>query len=110
MKILFLLICGHALGDFALQSTTMSFGKCRDYGGTAFHDIPWYYWLTAHALIHAGIVYLITSNMRMALIELVSHWIIDFLKSEDKISLYEDQLFHVVLKIIYSLNIYIRVL
>ena len=54
----FMLICGHALADFVLQPEAMGYGKNRN---DKIHDkkhslFPvWYYWLTAHALVHGGL-------------------------------------------------------
>jgi hypothetical protein len=104
MKILFLLICGHALADFVLQSDDMAFGKARTQG-LNLYDVPWYYWLTAHALIHGGIVCLITGSLLFAMIELFSHWLIDFFKSENKLSINEDQIIHIILKLFYAVMI-----
>jgi hypothetical protein len=79
----FQLLIGHALGDFVLQSAAMSSGKNRHHNlkeqyGEGFPD--WYYWLSAHALTHAGLVYIITGSALLAFIELIGHWVIDFTK------------------------------
>ena len=65
VETLFLLVCGHAAGDFVLQPDAMGYGKNRN---DKIHDkehslFPhWYYWMTAHALVHGGIVYLVTNS------------------------------------------------
>lgn len=95
---IFLLLCGHALADFSLQTNAMGIGKKRkaDPG-----PVPWYYWLTSHALIHGGVVYLITQSIVCGIVEVMSHWWIDFLKCEGKINLREDQAYHLLFKITY---------
>ena len=61
----------------------------------------WYYWLTSHALTHAGIVIIITGSNLFAVIEAISHWLIDFFKCEKWISLHQDQIGHMLFKILY---------
>lgn len=106
IKILFLLLCGHALADTALQTEIMAKLKNRhnkaDYVPKGQKYVPcWPYWLSAHALIHGGIVYLITANLWFGLIETAAHWIIDFLKCENKTNPHQDQLLHFLCKLIY---------
>ena len=98
MKTFFLLLCVHALTDFQLQNGAMHQHKRRSYG-----DPHWYYWLTAHALICGGGVYLVTGSLFLAGVETVAHWIIDFAKSDKKIGLHRDQLCHILCRIIYAL-------
>jgi hypothetical protein len=105
---LFLLLCGHALADFVLQTDIMAKLKNRhnkpDNIPNGQKYIPcWGYWLTAHSLIHGGIVYLITGNIMFGLIETASHWLIDFLKCENVTNPNQDQFFHIFLKIVYCL-------
>jgi hypothetical protein len=47
-------------------------------------------------------VFLITGNVLLGLIETLSHWIVDFLKCEGRLSLHQDQAIHVAFKIIYA--------
>ena len=80
---LFALLCGHAISDFALQSESMGLGKSR-------HKKPpyipkgirgqtvWLYYLTAHAFINGGVVYLITQSQFLGITETIVHWVIDF--------------------------------
>ncbi|MCK5600540.1 DUF3307 domain-containing protein [Candidatus Pacearchaeota archaeon] len=94
MKIFFLLLCVHALTDFQLQNGMMWQCKGRDCS-------RWYYWLTAHALICGGGVYLVTQCLALAIAEVACHWMIDFCKAEKCISLRTDQIFHVACRIAY---------
>ena len=61
----------------------------------------WPYWLSAHALIHGGAVWLITGNMSLGLIEVILHWIIDFAKCEGWTNIHIDQLLHMICKAVY---------
>ena len=102
--LLFQLLIGHAIGDFVLQPSPMSTGKNRhnrlhEQYGDGFP--PWYYWLSAHSLTHAGIVYVITGSTLCAALECVSHWLIDFGKCEKNYSLHIDQGLHMLFKVLY---------
>lgn len=104
------LLIGHAVGDFVLQPSPMSAGKNRQQNqpekfGEGFP--PWYYWLGAHSLTHAGIVYLITSSVVFALIETASHFVIDHLKCERNINLHQDQILHISFKALYCVLFWI---
>ena len=115
-ELLFILLCGHALADFALQGDAMAKGKNRHN-----KNIPpkgqklmlcWFYWLTAHALIHGLMVaLLINSNIcyssictysflygtwKYGLVAAGLHWIIDFAKCENWTNPHIDQLLHVL--------------
>lgn len=101
----FMLVFGHALADFVLQPEAMGYGKNRN---DKIHDndqslFPvWYYWLTAHALVHGGIVYMITGNIWLGVLETVLHWITDFAKNEGWIGMHQDQGIHISCKIAYA--------
>lgn len=105
-ELLFWLLVGHAVADFALQSDTMAKGKNR-------HNKPdfvpkgqalkpcWGYWLTAHSLIHGGAVALATGIWWVGIMEAVSHWVIDFLKCENKTTPFTDQMLHLLCKVLW---------
>lgn len=88
------LLMMHALTDFALQNERMALGKSK-YTNKLEIYVPWYYWLTSHALIQGFGVYLITQNMYIGLLETILHWGIDHLKCEGKTNIHTDQLMHV---------------
>ena len=100
MLLLFKLLIGHALADYSFQGDTMAASKNRH---NPVHGVPWYYWLTAHSLINAGAVLVITGNHWFALAEFVLHWAIDFAKCEKWIDGHIDQAFHVICKVGYVL-------
>ena len=101
------LVIGHAFADFPLQGDFLSKGKNRHLPSPKLADEKetpkslWVYLMTAHALIHAGFVWLITGSVVLALVELITHWIIDVMKCENKTSFEIDQWLHVVMKIVY---------
>lgn len=114
-ELLFYLLVGHALADFSLQTDVMAKGKNRnrmidpDMLPPGQQHMPcWPYWLSAHALIHGGMVALITGIWQLGLIETVVHWIIDFTKCDNRISVHEDQILHFCCKLIYvgAISIY----
>ena len=107
---LFILIFGHCIADTAFQSTGMARGKNRhnpiDLSMLPAKQKPiplWWMWMTHHAFIHGGIVALLTQNGWLGIVEFLSHWIIDFFKSEGKYNPYVDQALHIGMKIIYCL-------
>lgn len=106
MSILWWLLVGHAVADFALQSEAMAKGKNRN-RKPDFAQVPpgakyqptWHYWLTSHALIHGGAVALATGIWWIGLLEAVAHWIIDFGKCENLYGIHVDQALHISCKI-----------
>ena len=104
MKFIFLLI-GHAFADFVFQSGDMSKGKNRH----RLTDLPpgqkrqavWVYFLTAHALVHGFMVYLVTGSVVFMVCETLLHWSIDFGKCENWYGIHEDQAMHILCKLIW---------
>ena len=104
MEQLFLFLAGHALADYVLQTEMMLKGKRRSSIEHKYGMIPpWYYWLTSHAFIHGGIVYLITDSLIFGVIETVLHWGIDFWKCENRFTVHQDQGLHIICKLAYCL-------
>ncbi|BCU75423.1 DUF3307 domain-containing protein [Luteolibacter sp. LG18] len=106
--ILFALLIGHALADYPLQGAFLAKAKDRhsDSGAMFAESVApkglWIHALTAHSLVHAGAVWLVTGSVLLALVELVLHWIIDFAKCEGWTGFTADQLLHVLCKIGYA--------
>lgn len=113
--LLFKLAIIHALCDFALQTSAMARGKNR-HNPPEDNSIPagqqpstvWPYWLTAHALIHAGGVWAVTRDPICAVIELFTHWIIDFTKCENLSGVHYDQFCHGLMKLLYISIVFTR--
>lgn len=95
-----LLFGGHAVCDYPLQGDFLARGKNRN---APIPGIPWWQCLTAHALIHAGMVLLITGSVWFALAELVVHWIADFGKCERWFGFNVDQAIHYACKLAWGL-------
>ena len=98
-NILFWLLVGHAVADYALQSDFMAQGKSRH---TATGKVFWPHLLTAHALIHGGAVALATGSVALGMAEVFCHWLIDFGKCENRYGLNTDQALHIACKLLWA--------
>lgn len=104
LLLLFKLLIGHALADYPLQGDFLARGKNRHLPPIISGEkYAWVYCMTAHSLIHAGAVWVITGSGILAFVELVAHWIIDFAKCEDAISFGMDQWLHIAVKATYAM-------
>jgi len=99
LYLLFPLLMGHAVADFALQSADMAAGK-RGGGGTVpagqKPQVTWVYWLTAHSLIHGAAVMVITGGIYMAAFATAAHFLVDFGKTRNHYGIHVDQTLHLV--------------
>jgi len=95
------LAMAHFVCDFVLQNDRMAVEKVKG------HDITlnWRYWLTAHAAAHGFAVALITGLPSLGLLEWVSHFMIDYIKGKERISLFQDQGLHIACKAAWALMI-----
>lgn len=94
-----LLFAGHALCDYPLQGDFLAKGKNHK---APILGVPFYHCLLAHALIHAGMVYLATRSLWMALAELAIHTATDYAKCDGRISFDQDQAIHYACKILWA--------
>ncbi len=107
LAILFAFVIGHALADFPLQGDFLSRGKNRNTPPPPLADgkvCPanlWVYLMSAHCLVHAGFVWLVSGYAILAFAEFVLHWIIDWAKCEGRTSFAADQWLHVATKALY---------
>lgn len=99
LMILFFLIVAHALLDFPLQGDAVAINKSPLAKTVLQKHVPWYYWLTAHALVHGGAVAFITGSLWLGLAETVCHFVIDYNKCLHKYSIHVDQCLHIVCKL-----------
>lgn len=104
--LLFAFAIFHALGDYGLQGEFLSRAKNRGADLRAFfgNDTPrgiWVHALFAHALIHAGGVWLVSGSVILGAAELILHVLIDHAKGADRISFTTDQILHHSCKISY---------
>lgn len=95
IELLALLVFGHCLADYALQSDFMA--KAKNYRTPNPHA-SWYHVLFAHAAIHGGIVGIITQNVWFGIAETAVHFCIDWVKCSGKISFDFDQTLHYACK------------
>ncbi len=104
LSLLFALVIGHALADFPLQGDFLSHGKNRHLPPPKLADgkqpppSTWAYLMSAHCLIHAGFVWIITGSALLAIAEFVIHFVIDFVKCEGRTSFAVDQWLHIITK------------
>ena len=98
---LFLLCVGHAFSDVAFQTEWMAVNKHRT-RPNAVKGL-WVFALTAHALVNAGVVILITGNVFLGVLEFIAHWLIDFGKCEGWYNLVTDQALHLTSKIVWCI-------
>jgi len=75
-----LLLAGHYLADFALQTQYMAENKA-----TVFKKALGFHVLTAHAFIHGLVAAVISRHYTVGIIVGLSHWVIDFLKASELI-------------------------
>lgn len=109
MKELFLLLCGHALVDFSLQTSAMARDKNRNAGPPSRYNpevhgpiqTVWPYVLTAHALEHGAAVTLVTGSLSLGMAEVALHWMIDFGKCERWYGVHIDQALHIACKLVW---------
>jgi len=105
--LLFFLVAAHALMDYALQTEIIATCKCRGCDNPVAKSVPWYYWLTAHAVLHGAAVGAVVrwfgfgwgTAAAYALAETVAHWLIDFGKCEKWYTIHADQALHVLCKV-----------
>lgn len=88
----------HALADFPLQGDYLARMKRRDQSNRA---AEWIIPLTAHSLVHAGGVWIISGSAILGATELCLHWLIDLGKGEGKFGYVADQLLHLACKLAY---------
>ncbi len=80
LETFFMLLFGHCLADFPLQGEYLSKTKNPKNNYIEF----WLPTLFAHSMIHAGIVFAITGYLSLAILQLVTHFIIDYAKAVQK--------------------------
>jgi len=105
--LLFWLIVGHCLADYPLQGDFLARAKNHKTPVLAANGqpFPWQLALAAHALIHGGMVALITRSIAAGVTETVLHLWCDYETSDGRNSYWGDQCIHLVHKIVYVLLI-----
>ncbi len=108
MSALFGLLVGHFVADYPLQSDFMAREK-NPWSPVDPARVPpgqkpnvfWPWVLSAHSAVHAGFVAWATNNVWLGLAEFVCHWVIDFTKCAGYTDVHQDQLMHVVCKLVW---------
>ena len=88
------LLCAHFLLDFAIQGDFVAKYKARTVDDS--NNVMWKWVLTAHAASHTLPVLLLTQSVLLGMVMFVSHFVIDFLKCEQKINFNQDQTLHIL--------------
>lgn len=102
-SLFFGLLVIHTLADFPLQGDYLARQKVRT---LATCKTDWLVALSAHSIIHAGGVWLMTGSLVFGLAELALHGLIDFAKGEGKFGIVTDQSLHLLCKLVYVLIIF----
>lgn len=95
-----LLLIGHAVADYPLQGDWLAKAKNHKLSLVPGESI-WLGCLLCHAAIHAGAVHYITASWLLAGFEFVAHTVIDYAKSDGRITYNQDQTAHVICKLIW---------
>lgn len=99
LELIFFLIVGHFVADYALQSEYMALGKNRH---KPLDGVPFYHPLAAHCVIHGGAVAFITGSVWLGFLEIICHWIIDDNRCAKKITYTQDQALHILCKLVWA--------
>lgn len=100
LALFFAFAIAHAIADFPLQGEFLAIQKTRR---TANDRSIWVVALTAHCLIQAGGVWLVSGSLAFAATELVLHGLIDLGKGEQRFGIVTDQALHLLCKVVYAL-------
>ena len=101
MNELLYLVMGHAVADFALQNQFVADFKSPLKDSSMFGATIWPYVLLAHGLIHGAVVTLITGNPWLGVAETIAHSVIDYAKCVKWIGWHQDQIAHLICKIVW---------
>lgn len=99
LAVFFALAVAHALADFPLQGDYIARQKSSKSADSRAEQVVA---LTAHGLIHAGGVWIVTGSMVFGAVELALHALIDLAKGNHKFGLVTDQLLHLACKAAYA--------
>ena len=100
--VFWMLMCGHALADFPLQTPDMAKGK--NYTIDPAHNaVPWYYWLASHCFVHGLSVTLLTGSVYLGFAEFLLHGVLDWAKCAKLTTIHFDQLAHTACKALWAM-------
>lgn len=92
------LLFGHALADYPLQGDFLARGKNHK---SPLPGISWQQCLFWHSMIHAGFVAVITGSLALGALELIVHQSLDWQKCNGNLTFNQDQLAHVICKVVW---------
>lgn len=93
-----LLFC-HFLFDYPLQGDFLAKAKNRH---NPIQGVPWYTAMGAHSFMHAFAVYICTGLIFLAILEFIVHWVTDELKCTGYLDFNQDQLVHILSKVLWA--------
>jgi Protein of unknown function (DUF3307) len=94
-----LLLIAHALTDYPLQGRFIA--EHKNPGSPALAgECIWPWVLSAHALINAGGVLVVTGSLTLSALEAALHWLIDYGKGRRAYGFHLDQALHVASKLL----------
>lgn len=97
-----LLAIAHAVTDYPLQGPFIAEYKAP--GGPRLDgELVWPWILSAHALINAGGVWVVTGSLTLSLAEAAAHWLIDYGKGRRAFGFGTDQSLHLVCKLLLAI-------
>ena len=104
IELIFWLIVGHAVADYALQSPYMAAAKSRH---SSEGSGIWFWILFMHACVHGGMVAYATGYVYLGLAEIVLHMWIDYSKTEGRFGSgpkahIRDQQLHILCKMLWA--------
>lgn len=99
---LWYMVVAHFAIDFPFQGDTTAVQKNRHTDNALAKAVPWYYWMTAHALMHGAAVGFITGYVLIGVLEALVHFGIDTLKCDRRIGIHTDQGLHLAFKVAWA--------
>jgi hypothetical protein len=101
-QMFWLLLIAHALTDYPLQGRFIA--EFKNPGGPALDgERVWPWVLSAHALINAGGVLVVTGSLGLSALEAVAHWLIDYGKGRRAYGFHLDQGLHAASKLVIAI-------
>ena len=92
------MLAAHFALDYSLQGDTTAREKNPNSTTPLQAAVPWFYWMTAHALMHAAAVAAITGSLVFGVIEFLIHFALDYAKCQNWITIHTDQAGHLLTK------------
>lgn len=103
VRLLLSLIVAHFALDYPLQGDTTAREKNPNSLTELQKAVPWYYWMTAHASMHAAAVTYFTDSLLLGGLEFAVHFATDYAKCQRRISIHADQGIHILTKVLIAL-------